>query len=118
MNLHFSKEEKLKNQKTIEALFLEGKSIVKYPVKMYYLPNSGLKRSKAAFAVPKKKFKQAVVRNRIKRQMREAYRLQKHVLALNNDSNFALLFLYINKEVPDYKQLESSISSLLTFLRS
>ena len=113
MSFRFPKEEKLKNQKTIEALFLEGKTMVKYPVKLYYLPESEFTKSKVAFAVPKKNFKQAVIRNRIKRQMREAYRLHKHKLFINNSSNFALLFLYINKEVPEYSQLESSISSLI-----
>jgi len=113
MNFHFPKEERLKSQKAIKALFLQGKTLVNYPVKVYYIPQSELKTSKATFAVPKKNFKHAVTRNRIKRQMREAYRLHKHMLTVNNGSNFALVFLYINKEMPQYEQLQSSICSLL-----
>ena len=69
--------------------------------------------SQAAFAVPKRNFKLAVTRNRVRRQMRETYRLHKHLLSHDNGRNFAFLFLYISKDKPQYAQLDSSIKALL-----
>jgi ribonuclease P protein component len=113
MNLRLQKHEKLKSSKTIEALFLEGKTLTKFPVKVFYLPIENAKTSRVAFAVPKRSFKLAVTRNRIKRQLREAYRLQKQTTSLNSGSKFAMLFLYISKDKPQYSHLEASIGVLL-----
>ena len=77
MGLRFPKEEKLKSRKLIEQIFAEGESRKKFPVKVVFIPQETLKTHQAAFSVPKRNFKLAATRNRIKRQMREAYRLQK-----------------------------------------
>lgn len=109
----FGKKEKLKSRKVIGQLFGDGKSVVKFPVKLLYLPMESFETNKAAFAVPKRSFKLAVHRNRIKRQLREAYRLQKEVVENKNGKKFALLFLYISKDKPQYDQLSSSMVTLL-----
>lgn len=113
MSFTFSKNEKLKSRKQIERLFVEGKTISNFPLKLFYLPLVEEENHRAAFAVPKRNFKLAVSRNRIKRQMREAYRLHKHLLSHSNGKKFALLFLYISKDKPQYAQLDSSIEALL-----
>ncbi|MEL6811008.1 MAG: ribonuclease P protein component [Bacteroidota bacterium] len=113
MSLKFPKSERLKSRKLIEQLFSEGKSISKFPVKMFYLPVEELERTQATFAVPKRNFKLAVTRNRIKRQMREAYRLHKHLLSDSNGKTFALLFLYISKNKPKYATLDTALGKLL-----
>ena len=114
MSFAFTKHEKLKSRKVIELLFSEGKSVSKFPVKLFYLPLEEAKVTQATFAVPKRNFKLAVTRNRIKRQLREAYRLHKHMLSEENGRKFALLFLYIGKDKPQYAQLEASVSKLIT----
>jgi len=121
MSFTFSKHEKLKSRTVIDQLFSEGKSISKFPVKVFFIPldeahSDRLKNatsSQATFAVPKRNFKSAVARNRIKRQMREAYRLHKHMLSDHNGKNFALLFLYLSKDKSQYVQIDSSIVAVL-----
>lgn len=113
MALTFPKKEKLKSRKLITKVFEEGKSVTKFPVKLLYLPIEALENHQAAFAVPKKSFKSAVDRNRMKRQLREAYRLQKEVLNVSSEIKYALLFLYLGKEKPVYETLEKCVDILL-----
>lgn len=113
MRYRLSKDEKLKSGKLIERLFSEGKSISKFPLKLYFLPLEDVEKHKAAFAVPKRNFSGAVARNRIKRQMREVYRLHKHMLSQKDGAKFALLFLYIGKDKPSYSLLESAMKALV-----
>jgi len=113
MRFKFRKKEKLKSRKMIAALFSEGKSATKYPVRMIYLESEGLNVSKAAFSVPKRSFKSAVDRNRFKRLMREAYRLHKNTLNPNNRHHFALLFLYIGQNDGSFGEIEKAIIALL-----
>ncbi|MFK5981538.1 MAG: ribonuclease P protein component [Flavobacteriaceae bacterium] len=113
MNFSFPKSEKLKSRKTIELLFSEGKTITKFPIKVFFLPIENANYTQAGFAVPKRNFKNAVDRNRIKRQLREAYRLQKHLLKNENGLKFAIFFLYIGKEKLPYSKIETAMKSLI-----
>ncbi|WP_422082790.1 ribonuclease P protein component [Ulvibacterium sp.] len=115
MSFTFPKKEKLKSRKLFDALFTKGKAITKYPVKLIYLetelPNDV--KIQVGVAVPKKSFKSAVKRNRIKRLLREAYRLNKPMVFNNSEGNFAFLFLYLGKEVPNYDMVEERIRTIL-----
>ena len=64
---------------------------------------------KVAFSVPKRNVKPAVNRNRIKRLIREAYRLNKHLLFNNVDGNYVIMFIYTDKEVWNYEELEKKM---------
>ncbi|WP_339710778.1 ribonuclease P protein component [uncultured Kriegella sp.] len=107
--------EKLKSKKLIEQLFLEGKSVSSYPLKLIFLQTELPENVKiqSSVAVPKKKFKSAVKRNRIKRLLREAYRLNKHLVFNNSDPSFAFLFLYLGKEMPEYNDVEKNMQTIL-----
>ena len=116
----FGKREKLKSKKLIGQLFTEGKSITVYPLKLYYLPATDDQESKikTAVSVPKKNFKRAVHRNRIKRLLREGYRLNKHLIFNNIEGNFAFLILYLGKELPEYRDIEDSLKSIFKKLEN
>lgn len=74
------KEERLCSRKALEELFGGGhKSISAFPIRAVFMPNE-LGMVRIMVSVSKRYFKRAVKRNRIKRQLREAYRLQKELL--------------------------------------
>lgn len=111
----YGKKEKLKSKKLIEQLFAEGKAVSSYPLKLIYLKTTLPKEVpiQAGVTVPKKSFKSAVKRNRIKRLLREGYRLNKHLVFNNSEATFAFLFLYIGKEVPTYIEIEKAMNGVL-----
>ncbi|MEL6916731.1 MAG: ribonuclease P protein component [Bacteroidota bacterium] len=115
MDFSFPKKEKLKSKKTIELLFSEGSSVSAYPLKLIYIQTQLPENVKiqAGVAVPKKSFKSAVKRNRIKRLVRESYRLNKHMVFNNIEGNFAFLFLYIGKELPLYDEIDKRMIHIL-----
>lgn len=62
------------------------------------------------FSVSKKKFKSAVKRNRIKRLMKEAYRLNKGSVA---DMSVLVAFVYTSDEMPDFKFIQKRIEKAI-----
>lgn len=114
MPFTFSKKEKLKSKKLIEQLFVQGKSVAAFPLRLVYLPIEQENAiTQAGFSVPKKNFKLAVQRNRIKRQLREVYRLQKPLFFNNSTTSYAFMFLYLGKKEPSTKELQISMKKLL-----
>lgn len=115
MGLSFPKKEKLKSKKLIDQLFAEGKSVSSYPIKLLYLKTElPFEVSiQAGVTVAKKNFKSAVKRNRIKRLLRESYRLNKALVFNNSEGTFAFLFLYLSKELPNQQQIDTHLKAVL-----
>lgn len=114
MKFTFNKKDKLKSSKLIEQLFSEGKSVSAFPLRLVYLPTtfSDGARFKTAISVSKRNFKKAVDRNRIKRLMREAFRLHKHDYINNMSGPYAFMILYIGKDKPTLSQIEVKMAQL------
>ena len=73
-----------------------------------------------AFSVPKRRFKRAVDRNRIKRQLREVYRTNKselYTVLRDRQKTIALAVLFTGKEGPEFVELEKQLILTLTRLR-
>ncbi|WP_323787482.1 ribonuclease P protein component [Psychroserpens sp.] len=115
MSFSYSKKEKLKSQKLIEQLFSEGKSVSAFPLRMVYLKTEfedGV-QFKTGVSVSKRNFKNAVDRNRIKRLLREAYRLNKTIYFNNILGSYAFMILYISKDGTDFDSIETKMKQLL-----
>lgn len=116
MDFTFPKKQRLKSKKIIKLLFDEGKSINAFPLKLIYL-KANLPEDvpvQTAVIAPKKHFKSAVQRNRIKRLIREAYRLNKASLFNNMEAQYALVILYLGMEMPSFSKTEVGVKTLLT----
>jgi len=117
----FPKKEKLCGEIRVGRLFAEGEAFIAYPLRVVYKFSEEREDSgvKILISVPKKKIKKAVHRNRIKRQIREAYRLNKAVLlesCLNNDKSLQIAVTYLSEKLPEYEVIEDKIKLTLTRL--
>jgi len=116
------RSEKLKSEKSISQLFETGKILSVSPVRLIYQKNSSSpgKFVKSGFAVPKKNFKRAVDRNLLKRRMREAYRVSKHILYTIHPeflSGMEIMLIYQGRQIEEFEKIQNSISGLLKKLQ-
>ena len=123
MSLKFSKKEKLKSRKAIQQLFQTRQSIHVFPLRLIWSKmETPLSKAPAQFAVsvPKRAFAKAVDRNRIKRIIREVYRLNKaavyKALPLAEGEQFGFMFLYSGKREPTFAEIEKSLKKLIRIL--
>ena len=110
--------ERLKRRKVIDQLFSDGKAFSVFPFRVQYMFNSlpDDVPLQAGFTVSGRNFKRAVDRNRIKRLMREAYRLQApplKELLLAKQMKLGLFFIYTGRELPDYNLVSEKITVIL-----
>jgi ribonuclease P protein component len=113
-----AKEERLTRKKLIDELFAKGRSI-KTPALLVIWHPAVLPvelPAQVLFTVSKRNFKRAHDRNRIKRLMREAYRVQKHKMLESLSSKggqYALLFIFTGRQLPDCAYVHGRMQELL-----
>ena len=107
------KEERLCSRKALEELF-EGsnKSTLAYPVRAVFQQTEET-GTRIMVSVSKRFFKRAVKRNRIKRQLREAYRLNKHILKPAT-GGLNIAFLWISNDILPTQKVMDRMQNLLT----
>ena len=114
----FSKRERIVSRKLIEQLFSQGSShsTSAYPLRIVYMQTErDTVPVQILVSVSKRHFKHAVKRNRVKRQIREAYRHHKQLLTekVPEDKSLAIAFIWLSDELHSSRQVGNSVRRLL-----
>lgn len=105
-----SKCEILRSKKDIDTLFMKGRSLSQFPLRMCYLQTDREEGIHILVSVPKRYFKRAVKRNLLKRRIREAFRLHKDQFAA---PGMDVAFIYTAHEEHSYQRIEESVCKLI-----
>ena len=122
MTNSFSKHSKLCGKERIAALYKSGNRFTSWPLRVTwqkmpdFSPSTGEPEGASQILIwaPKSLFKHAVDRNRLRRLMREAYRLNQGILT----SNFLIAFNYMDKEVRSYAVIEKAVIKALKRIKT
>ncbi|MEJ5264401.1 MAG: ribonuclease P protein component [Bacteroidales bacterium] len=117
MRYTFKKNERLCSKKLIALLFTEGRSFLVYPIKVTYLIReaTAYPPAQVLLLVSRKRFRKAVRRNRIKRLLREAYRLEKNYLYENLNSkqkNCLIALAYVANDELHIDEIKKSMQEV------
>ena len=113
------RKERLRGLKLTEELFngSKSRSMAAFPIRMVYMKtdrNEGDPAAKMLVSVSKRHFKRAVKRNRVKRQIREAYRYNKHILsAIPQGETYLIALLWQSDDLFESKEVAASVEKLL-----
>ena len=116
-NYSFPKKEKLTGKKNIEGLFKQGSSFYLDLFQVRHLPHKEqFDYHKVLISVSKRHFKRVVDRNLIKRRIREAYRLNKHLIS--DIRPLYIGFIYISKNILTFHEIQDQLIKCLKRLES
>lgn len=116
------KAERLSSKILIGKMFEGGvsKSFSIFPIRVVYmLVGKGDAPVAVMISVSKRRFKRAVKRNRVKRQIREAYRKNKELLVdelQRQEKHLAVAFIYLSDELVTTAELEEKMKTALSRL--
>lgn len=118
-------QERIKSRKLIDRLFSGGKSqsLAAYPLRVVYMEElaaEGTPQVQIMVSVSKRHFKRAVKRNRVKRQIRESYRLHKQLLLdsllQHPEKALCLGFIWLTDRLYTTSEVEDRMTNLLNRL--
>ena len=117
----YGKDQKLKSVLVFDRVFAEGEKIKAFPILARHTTSTfdANVPFQVATTVSKRRFRKAVSRNRIKRLMREAWRLEKHRLETDwtkGDPQGALVLIYVGREVPTFENCADTIRKIVDVL--
>jgi len=110
--------ERLKLRKQIETLFQTGEAFSVFPLRIVYrllpLPDASDSPVQVGFSIPKKRIKKAVGRNRVRRLLKEAWRLQKHALyqAIPPDMQLHCFLIYTGEPLLTFEEAKKAVLKL------
>ena len=121
-SLSLPKNQRLSSQRAIDQLFSQGHSTIAYPLRAVFrfdAEGSELPPARFMITVPKKKIHGAVGRVLMRRRIREAYRLNRHLLfpaldAAHTRADIALV--YLSTDLADYQTIEKCIQTILSHI--
>ena len=112
----FTKAERLCSKIVIDKVFSGGKTIVLPSFKLFWLEAEPVQEYpvQIVITVPKRSFKRAVDRNKLKRRIREAYRKNKDLVYQQAEQKrYSLMLIYTGRTIAEYKEIEEKIIKLL-----
>ena len=107
-----NKKNSLKNSSEIDIVFKEGSKLSSKLISLYYVKSKKENHLRFAFSVGKKTHSLATTRNKLKRLMKEALRLNGDEY-LNDNLSYSLVFIYFSSNEESFKSIEESMKSLL-----
>lgn len=113
----FNKKERLTGTIKIDTLFKEGKCFISYPLRVIYLIHEQCTESicSTLVSVPKKRIRKATQRNKIKRLIRESYRLNKSMIDKGSmvDKSIDVAFIYVKDTETDFPTMQKAMRKAL-----
>ena len=107
-----NKKNSLKNSSEIDLVFKDGSKLSSKLISLYYVKSKKENHLRFAFSVGKKTHSLATTRNKLKRLMKEALRLNSDEY-LNDNLSYSLVFIYFSSKEESFKSIEESMKSLL-----
>ena len=117
------KRERVSSKRTIDKLFggTNSRSLTSYPLRLRYQDMDRVLSSDAGaqmmVSVPKRYFKRAVKRNRVKRQIREAYRHHKSLLPDREGKTLVMAFIWMDDQLHESEEINKKVENLLMRVR-
>ncbi|HBG40867.1 MAG TPA: ribonuclease P protein component [Porphyromonadaceae bacterium] len=110
----FNKEERVTGLKRIENLFANGQSFIAYPFRVIFVETDFPASTPISMmvSIPKKRIRSAVGRNQMKRRLREAYRLNKHLfdpLLIPGGLHLDIAFVYVKDDLSEFTDVQKSV---------
>ena len=125
MAFTFRKEEHLCSRRLIDQLYAEGHRLMAFPYSVQWMivpdVSANLAPCQVMIVAPKRKFKHAVDRNRVRRLTRECYRHRKETLYnFLQEQGLSIVFsmVYVHNEIMPYEQLEHKMDKMLAALET
>lgn len=109
MRATLGKNQRLKSAKEIREILSARQSVAAYPLRILWRAcGPDARNTAAAFFVPKKNYRHAVDRNRIKRLMREVFRTSREeIVRPYAPCRFAFILMWTGDRVPDYAMVKA-----------
>ncbi|MCR4852173.1 MAG: ribonuclease P protein component [Prevotella sp.] len=116
-DLTLGRRERIKGKKAVDQLFHnnDGHALTAFPLRVVYVETERIDETPTKFmvSVPKRCLKRAVWRNRVKRQVREAFRLNQQKLSVPDDKTVLLAFIWMDSKIWASRTVEHRMRDLL-----